>query len=224
MNMLSRLLFPEKCAGCDQALVSDEKTLCLHCSINLPVIINPNGPQMVHRALAGRVPHIESFAFLQYRNGSIVQRMLHQLKYYGREEVGQELGYLFGKQLTHMIPTSCCLVPVPLHYKKLRTRGFNQCDAICSGLSAAMEVEVLPHLLTRVKNKGSLTKLNRAQRAEATASLYRAPCSPETDSPEVVCVVDDVVTTGATMVACCEALFNAGWKKIIALALCYADS
>jgi predicted amidophosphoribosyltransferase len=133
---------------------------------------------MVQRGLAGRVPHLRSYAFLQYRNGSIVQQMLHQLKYYGREEVGQELGYLFGKELTSEIGGSAYLVPVPLHYKKHRSRGFNQCDAICSGLALALKAEVLPHLLTRVKNKGSLTKLNRAQRAEATASLYEANLPP----------------------------------------------
>jgi ComF family protein len=201
---LAMLFFPVTCIICGKRLGSFTDVLCLECEYNLPRTgfrDHVNNP--VSRAFWGRIPLEMGTSLLRFDKGSAYQSLLHELKYKGNRRVGYYLGRLLGKELIHSSFDSCdIMVPVPLHPKRHRKRGYNQSEIIASGISLVTGIPVVTDLLERTVHHHSQISLGRYERFRNISGNFRV----STNAPDVnglkILLVDDVVTTGSTLEAC----------------------
>jgi len=202
------LLFPRICAACGNSLWKQEETVCLSCEFHLPrtnfhlSLENP-----VSRLFWGRVNLESATAYLYFNKGNKVQRLIHQLKYKGRKDIGVYFGRQFGQHLVHspFFETVELIVPVPLHIKKLMKRGYNQSEQFAIGLGESMRVPVDPAALCRRKETETQTKKSRFRRWQNVADVFEVK-DPGTLEKKHVLLVDDVITTGATLESCIRTL------------------
>lgn len=200
-------LLPDLCPVCGRRLLKGEHTMCLHCRLSLPAINNqPFNNNAVHRHLAATTPIEHAAAMFIYRRGDRYVKLIHTTKYYSRPRLGRRLGYEFALQLksSGFFTDIDAIVPVPLHWWKHIRRGYNQSEEIARGVSAASKLPVLYDMLS-ARRHSSQTRYSRTSRwLNAESVYYAAHRLP--DSIGHVLIVDDVITTGATMLACCRAL------------------
>jgi len=207
---LISLFYPRLCAGCNTSLVKGEDVLCLNCIADLPRTnyhLYPDNP--VFQQFIGRA-HVElATSFCRFDKGGRLQHLLHQLKYKGKLEVGQKMGILLGSDLIKCYDYRSidAIVPVPLHPKKERKRGFNQSLEICLGISEAMDRPVLPGNLIRKVYSDTQTRKGRFERWENVSGIFTVKNSTALAGKHLL-LVDDVVTTGATLEACCIPLLE----------------
>jgi ComF family protein len=160
----------------------------------------------LEQLFAGRYQAGAVTSFLFFTKSGMVQRSLHQLKYNGAKELGHYLGFNFGQELrtSYRFREVELVAPVPLHWEKLRLRGYNQSEWIAKGVGEAMGIQVVPNLLERVKATSTQTRKGRLERWENVAEAFAA--SKQLKTGARVLLVDDVLTTGATLEACARAL------------------
>ncbi len=213
------LLFPEYCYACEKALVQGENIICTNCRLKLPYTNNHipfgNPDNIFLRRFYGKVPVKYAFAYLYFKSRGRVQRLLHELKYRGVQEVGETLGYWYGASLKqHGYAMEFDLIlPVPLHKVKLRKRGYNQTDSFAQGLAQGLEIDWSNKILTRTVNTTTQTKKTRPERWANVEQVFKVT-NPEFIIGKRILLVDDVITTGATLEACALTLLNAGCKEI----------
>lgn len=161
----------------------------------------------IYKLFAGKIPLLGATSGYQFTKGGIVQNAMHELKYRGNQEVGEEMGKLLGLVIKEHEPFNQVdgLIPVPLHKKKLRKRGYNQCDSICRGLSETMEVPVIGDVLVRAEFSESQTRKGRYDRFLNVDSKF-AIQNESLITNKTLLLVDDVVTTGSTLEACANTL------------------
>ncbi len=208
LHDLLALLFPRICPACGNSLFRHETCICRLCEYGLPKTgfhEDPDNP--VASLFAGRVRLSSATAFLYFNRGNRVQRLIHALKYKGRKDVGVFLGERYGHVLKHapLFFTADLLVPVPLHPKRYMQRGYNQSEEFAVGLGRAMEVPVDRHLLERAKATETQTRKSRFERYRNVHDIFRVR-DPELRKGMHILLVDDVVTTGATLESCILAL------------------
>lgn len=221
------LLFPTLCLGCKECLGDNERILCSVCRISLPETgqhIEPYDQNLLNK-FAGKVPVRFLASYLYFRKGGIVQNLIHSFKYKGQKESAKELANWYGQQLKidcKAVQEIDVLIGVPLHKSRLRQRGYNQADWIAEGLAIALDVPVRTDVLMRKTFNESQTNKNRLERWENVNSVF-AIVKPEVIRNKNVGIVDDVLTTGATIEACAVELVKAGCKSISILTLAVAD-
>ena len=226
LNMISKLksiardtqglFFPSICAGCDEVLNPDENALCLFCQINIQRTKFHDDPNNdVEKALWGKVKIEAATAYAKFVKDGILQNAIHQLKYRYHVNVGVELGRLLGYELreSNRFQGIDLIIPIPLHKSKKRTRGYNQCDFISKGLSEAMEVDWSDKCLMRNFYNITQTGKNKFQRWRNTVDLFSAQDHKMLEGKAIL-LVDDVITTGATIEAAVHALANVKNSKI----------
>ena len=208
LNDFISLFYPRNCFGCGNQLVTNEKVLCTACHLNLPKTnfhLLKDNP--INKVFWGRV-EVESAASLYfYSKGGKVQNMIHQLKYKNHKEVGIYLGELLGNELrvSSLFKDVDLIIPIPLHKKKLRKRGFNQAEVFANGLGNAMNIVVDIHSVLRTIATSTQTKKGRYKRWENVNEIFKV-INPDLLSGKHILLVDDVITTGATMEACIQVL------------------
>lgn len=205
------LIFPDCCLMCDGSLVKGEKHLCLHCHYNLPLTnyhCQPDNPLSLR--FRGKVPVKYAWAYLKFTKGGRVQNALHQLKYNGKQEMGQLLAQWYGLELKkwNLSQQMDLIIPVPLHASKLKKRGYNQCDPIARGLSQTTGIAWNAGALRRNIANRTQTKLGRMERHANTQRIFEV-ADHEAVAGKRILLVDDVVTTGSTLEACANALLEA---------------
>ncbi|GAB2543340.1 ComF family protein [Rufibacter soli] len=218
------LLYPEECRACAGDLAMGEEVICSHCRIKLPYTDFHTSPldNALHTVFWGRVPLQAAGAYLKFQEKGRVQRLLHQLKYRGQEEVGEVLGRWYGALLQGQpgYADIKVVVPVPLHKSKLKQRGYNQVAAFSRELAVALAVPVAEDALQKNKNSVTQTKKDRQARWEAMQQLYSI-YNKESIQGKHVLLVDDVITTGATLEACASLLLHQGAKTVSVAAIAY---
>ncbi len=212
-------LYPPSCAHCERPLQHSEDGVCTACLARLPLSFDAGSDALTAQRLAPYVPHGLAAAGWTFEQGNAVQHLVHRVKYARDPLLGRALGERFGARLcgSPFHRADAVLVPVPLHAAKLRRRGINQAAWFAYGLGRALGLPVAPTLLERVRNTSSQTGLDRAQRQANVAEVFRL--RPGAVVPACVWVVDDVVTTGATVGAAVAALHRAGVPTVGVLAL-----
>lgn len=219
------LLFPTLCNACGTPLFQGEKLICTKCLYDLPYTdYHLHEENRVARQLWGRVPIYHAMAMLYYRKGGKVQRLIHALKYDGKTEIGEFLGEMLGKrlQMNAKYQDVCMVIPVPLHPKKLRIRGYNQSYFIAKGIAKSLEIAVNEETLIRLIATESQTKKSRYNRYENMQAVFKV-VNQQALAQKHVLLVDDVLTTGATLEACVEALLEVGINRVSIATLAFAE-
>lgn len=220
------LIFPEVCATCGNNLWKSEEVICRFCEFHLPktnyhhVADNP-----VMQIFTGRVPVFFASAFLFFNKGNNVQRMIHLLKYKGRKDIGIFLGRLYGLDLAGVWLNGMpdVIVPVPLHKKKYMKRGYNQSEQFAIGLSDTLKIPVNSHLLLRTRNTETQTRKTRFRRYQNVKEIFEVK-EPGTWKNIHILLVDDVITTGATLESCIQSLNSIPGVKVSVVSVAIAKN
>ena len=206
------LVYPETCLGCSDTLLSSEKYICTSCKFNIPVTndhLNESNELLKKFAFEPKIR--SASAFLYFNKGGVAQKFLHQLKYNGNKEIGRYLGAVYGKILKDYLVADV-IVPVPLHKSKSRKRGYNQSAFFAAGLSGELNMEVREDLVMRDKKMATQTRMSQVGRWENVMNIFSKV--HEDLAGRSVLVVDDVITTGATIGMLCQQLVEANVASI----------
>ena len=219
MNRISgdflTLFFPPRCCLCRGARVLGESEICSVCLMRLPREINYQGRNNTTATrLQGILKFSRAFSFLRYSKKSDVQKLIHLLKYQGKIHLGFQLGKWFAAEvLCHFGNAFDLVMPVPLHPEKLKTRGFNQSRAIAEGI-CRVTGHTLIDGLSRKHIAATQTQLTRWQRFENTANEFSLVL-PQAVKNKNVLLLDDIITTGATISGSAIPLLEGGVRHII---------
>jgi len=218
------LLFPRLCYACGNHLVKNEKTICTLCYISIPRTnyhLVPDNP--VEKLFWGRCRITRAAAFSYYTKGSRIRKLIHNLKYKGIKEIGEEIGRIYGYNLksSGFVSDIDLIVPVPLHKSKQKKRGFNQCDLICKGIALATGLTVDNYSLKRTEKSETQTKRSRYERWTNVEGIFEVVHSENLNGKHIL-LVDDVITTGSTIDACACELLKIEGVRVSAVALAVA--
>jgi ComF family protein len=218
------LFYPELCITCGRKLITQEKYICLYCLYDLPRTKFQLDPEnKVAQLFWGRVKIESATSWLFFRKGSRYQKLVHYLKYKGLKEIGQEMGVLFGSELKESpFQRVDVVVPVPLHPKKLKQRGYNQSEWIAGGIASAMAKPLSVNNLVREVFTPTQTRKNRFERWQNVEGIFSVK-EPTEFLQKHVLVIDDVVTTGSTLEAAAVTLLSAGAEKVSIATLACAE-
>jgi ComF family protein len=176
----------------------------------------------VARMFWGRVPLQNASSFLFFQKGSRLQNIMHEFKYKNQKEIGYELGKLFGADLLGTNYASAdVIIPVPLHISKFRKRGYNQSEWIVKGLSEKLQIPFENGAVERIKDTDSQTRKARYERWENVENIFNL-VSPAVFESKHVLIVDDILTTGATIEACATAILSVPGAKLSVATLAVA--
>lgn len=223
IHELLGVFFPELCIGCNRSLLKNEKYICASCLFHLPVTnyhFQQNNP--LEKIFWGRIKIERAYAFLMFRKGNITQHLLHELKYKGNKELGVFIGNLYGQALKEYIRSIDAVISIPLHISKLRKRGYNQSDFFAEGLSAKLGVENLSEHVKRKVATETQTKKSRFERWENVDSIFEIQ-NPHLFKNKHILLVDDVITTGATIEACAKSFESIDNLRLSISSIAIAD-
>lgn len=220
LHDLAGFVFPRTCECCGRLLGEQEKVLCIWCRFEIPRTNFHLDPEnRLIKMFWGRSKIRQAAGFFHYVRGSYYARLLQKLKYQGRKEIGIELGRLYGLDLAGSeFQQQNLIVPVPLHPSRERKRGYNQSLLIAKGLSETLGIPVETSLLRRTSRTSTQTRRGRFDRFINMEGRFEA-VSLETCPKKSLLLVDDVITTGATIEACGICLEEAGFEDIMVLSL-----
>ncbi|NDV65681.1 ComF family protein [Bacteroides sp. 224] len=204
------LFFPPCCIVCNRPLSESEEYMCLKCNMGLPrTNYHLYKDNYVEKMFWGRIPIQRATAFFFYQKGSEYNQLLHQLKYKGYKEIGEAIGRVLATEIQssgdffHSIDV---VIPIPLHSRKKKKRGYNQSEWIAKGISNITGIPMDTVSVVREKDTDTQTRKSRMARWENVEGIFRL-IDPDGFQGKHVLLVDDVLTTGATMEACAE-VFN----------------
>ena len=198
------LFYPHVCTGCGTDLLPVDNLLCLECITHLPhtrYAQYANNP--IEKIFWGRLPVTAAHSEFYFAKESLIQHLIHQLKYKSNQQIGMYLGELTGTSLmnSNRFQHLDYIVPLPLYPDKERKRGYNQAAVICEGMSAVMNVPVLLNNVVRRHSTETQTKKHRAERWENVSGSFMINEPAKLEGKNIL-LVDDVITTGATLEAC----------------------
>ncbi|HWD90587.1 MAG TPA: phosphoribosyltransferase family protein [Mucilaginibacter sp.] len=217
------LLFPEVCEACGITLVQGEQLICTDCRYNLPFTNFHFKPDnMVAQQFWGKINVEAAYAMCYFAKGGKMQHLMHQFKYKGRSKIGNVLGHIAAGQLTQssFYHNLDAIIPVPLHRKRQRKRGYNQSACFAQGIAEKLNVPVIENNLVRIRATETQTHRSRFLRFENMQEVFTV-LDPDALKNKSVLLVDDVITTGSTLESCgAELLKIEGLKLSIATIAC----
>lgn len=209
-NRLLDALLPEECVVCERPLVDGERYVCLHCMAGMPrVVINSFTDNLMHATLASTRPLHRAAALFQYRKGSPYTRLVHHAKYNNRPRLARWLGEQLGAELypRGFFADVDALIPVPLSRLKQLRRGYNQSREIAEGISAVTHIPVVDIL--KARHHTTQTRQNAMNRRRNATGVYSVGRTAPLAKLHHAVIIDDVVTTGSTLLECAQALRSA---------------
>lgn len=208
-NNLLNLFFPNLCLICKRPLVGKERHLCLHCLCRLPrTRYHQRKQNPMEQRYFGNVLITHATSFLLFEKENSTQRLIHFLKYHDNKELAYHLGQIAAHELqddNHPLCQVDGLIPVPLHPKKQKIRGYNQSEWIAKGIQSVWGCPVYPHALKKTTFTESQTLKSGFERWENTRNVYETDQTDHLTGKHLL-IIDDVITTGATIGACAAAL------------------
>lgn len=219
------LFFPRYCVLCGKRLLKEEECLCVKCLMELPrTRIFQEERKGLEMEFWGKLPIERANAFFYYSKGNDVRRLLYELKYYGNSALGVFMGKCMAMELQPLgfFEGVDCIVPVPLHEKKKRKRGYNQSEKLAEGLSSVTGIPVHDKLVVRSQYTDTQTRKGRYERWMNVKDVFECVSVSGLEGKHIL-LVDDVMTTGATIVACADAFSKVSCLRISVLTLAIAS-
>ena len=218
------LIYPHNCEGCGSDTLNQDSFLCAKCLYQLPqtgFIENADNP--LERKLYGRLKVQHAGAGFYFSKDGLLQHLVAQLKYKNNKEMGLYLGKLLGYQLMDCkrFDDVELLIPLPLNRKKEKKRGYNQSEMICQGIASVWERPIVTDAVSRVINTATQTKKNRSDRWENVDGVF-AVTNPEKLIGKHIALLDDIITTGASIDACGNELLKVSGVKLSIISVGYA--
>jgi ComF family protein len=224
LNSLAHLFFPHICAGCGYDLPGTSNLICFRCMNKIPYTsfhLQSNNP--VEKIFWGRVYIRHSMSLCYFTRQSLVQRLLHQLKYNGNKELGIYMGKLMGMALAESgrFADIDVLLPLPMHPEKEKRRGYNQARVLCEGIAGILQIPIAADLLVKQQSTATQTKKGRVERWQNVANAFLLKDTGPLENKHIL-LVDDVLTTGATLEAAALALKEVKGLNISIATFAYA--
>jgi ComF family protein len=210
------LFFPNCCAGCDESLAKGEELICTRCILEMPrTRYHLDAENPFYQKLRVRLPVTYVVSMFKFVKAGAVQNILHTLKYRNTPELGQLLGKVYGNELkaSEYDNKFDLIVPVPLHKYKKERRGYNQSEEFGKGLSSSLNIPCSDEIMQRLQVTSTQTKKSRLKRWENVKEVF-AIKDPGLVLGKRILLVDDVVTTGATLEAAGNVLLNQGCASL----------
>ena len=218
------LFFPHVCTGCGSDILNEKSVLCMRCIDAMPETnfeLHPKNP--VEKTFWGRLPLVGATAQFYFTKESLMQHLMHQFKYKRNKELGLQLGKIMGEKIKSSARFEAdALVPLPLFPAKEKRRGYNQATILCEGMAEAMSIPVLDKVIIRPQHTETQTKKGRIERWKNMEGKFILS-NPEAIRNKHLLLVDDVVTTGATLEACGNELLKAEGVQLSVATLCVAS-
>lgn len=220
-NDIYEFFFPRYCVVCNKRLLQSEEGLCFHCLSGLPrTNMHLLKDNQMEKNFWGCFPLERATSFLYYTKGGDVRKLLYELKYYGNKHLGVELGRCMTSEMhsSGFFEGIDGIIPVPLHPKKKRIRGYNQSEVLAEGISSVSGIPVWNDSLIRQQFTDTQTRKSRFGRWENVNDVFVCQNEERLEDKHIL-LVDDVATTGATIVACADALKHIRGLRISVLTL-----
>jgi len=224
-NSFTQLLFPNLCICCKGYLSNQERFICDMCNYNLPIYeFNSLKDNDLRKKFWGTLPIQECLAYLSFKQNNEVQKVMHELKYNGNKEIGFAMGLTLGRLILSFdkLDDIDFIIPIPLHKKREDQRGFNQAEVIANGVSNIIKAPVLNNVVGRVINNKSQTNRNRLDRSINTEDIFKVMNLKPLEGKHIL-LLDDVITTGATMISCGNSLLRVKDLKLSVAGLAVAN-
>jgi ComF family protein len=223
IRAFSHLLYPNICYGCKKNEIDKSEWLCLQCLTALPYTgfeNTRNNP--VEQLFWGRTPFKFASSCFFYVEKTPIQRLIHEVKYKEQQQLGRWLGKMMGRRLENIFDASKVdlLLPMPLHPKKQKHRGYNQATLLCEGIHAITNCNFLEQVLIRNTNTKTQTKKSRIERWENVSEVFEITINENVINKHIV-LVDDVITTGASTEACAATLIKEGASAVSICSLAF---
>ncbi len=226
LNSLGHLIFPNLCVCCDAYLTFQEEAICDLCYFRLPRFENYLNPEnSLAKKFWGRLQVEYASAYLQFNSHSDVRKILHEIKYKGNRNLGIEMGKALGKAMLKIpqLNSADSIIPIPLHPKREIERGYNQSNLIAQGMSEVMGKHVYADSIVRKKYNSTQTSKKRYERFINSNEIFQV-VKPQMLQNKHVILIDDVITTGATIEACGNILLGVEGLKLSVVSLAAAIS
>ena len=225
-NYIIDLFFHKVCAGCHTILITNETVLCTNCRHEMPLTqyhLDPKNEAV--KKFYGKINIEHASALLYFNKKGIVQELIHNLKYKGHEEIGTVLGNWYVEDLKELVLETPfdVVIPVPLHPKKFRERGYNQVTTFGKTLAKGLNITYNDAVLYRKKYSKTQSKKNFLGRSDNIENIFDVAFTAENQNKHFL-IVDDVLTTGATLEACSKALLKIPGAKISIVCMAMANS
>jgi len=199
-NSFIGIVFPNYCPGCGKPLAAGENFICLDCVVNLPyTYFNNSRKNIVSELLFGRFNLDKAYSLCYYVQKGHLQQLLHNLKYNNKPEIGVELGNYLGQEMKkNNLDDFDMLIPVPLHPKRQKTRGYNQSEEIAKGITQVIEKEIDTKSIIRNTYTNTQTQKNKTERWDNVEGIFTIKNLKKLENKHIL-IVDDVITTGSTI-------------------------
>lgn len=215
-NILN-LFYPMVCLGCNSILLSSENVICTRCRHEIPMTLHHlNIENEAFKKFYGKIPVEFVATFIYFHKKGIVQQLIHNLKYKGHEEIGTVLGNWYSADLKsiEILKTIDTIIPVPLHKRKMKERGYNQVSSFGKTLAIQLNLQYKDTLLIRTKYSKTQTRKNLLNRIDVNNETLFDVKFDRKDHNKHFLLIDDVLTTGSTLEACGKALLKIPGTKI----------
>lgn len=219
------LIYPRNCVACGNSLFKHEDQVCNYCYSNLPKTnFHKQSRNPVDALFYGRTPLLLASSFYLFQKKGSIQKIMHAIKYKHNKDLAVLVGKWYAEDLKEdpIISKADYVIPVPLHSKKFKIRGYNQSEEFAKGLAEGLKTNLNTSVLTRKEFTETQTKKSKYERWENVEDVFEL-IVPETFKNKQVILVDDVITTGATIEACCQLLQSIEGIQISVLSIAYAD-
>lgn len=224
-KQLINLFFPNVCVGCKNVLVEQEKVICIHCLHELPLTnLHVNDSKVISKVFYGTVVLQHATALFYYPKKGVVRQLIHHLKYKNQKHISGYLGKWLGIELkdSGYYNDIDVVIPVPLHQKRMRQRGYNQVEGFAKELALSLNAEYNDSTLFRNKNTSTQTVKNRLTRWNNVQTIFEIT-DVNTLKGKHILLVDDVITTGATIKSCVTELNKINNVKLSLAVMAYTQ-
>ena len=227
-SLLTNLLdfiFPPICSGCKNRLVQGELLICTICLHSFPKTDYPDlaDNPITHRFIP-TIPITYGLALYRLKKQSVLEQVLFAMKYKNQPKIGTLLGIQCGN-IWHnhaMVATINAIIPIPLHKKRLQKRGYNQSDFFAQGLATTLHIPIYLTCVQRIRNTPSQTRENKATRITNLKDAFKIP-QPNLILDKHLLLVDDILTTGATLASCAKVLLEQGARQVSVAAIAVVE-